>query len=146
MTENNTDAESKDNQLTIRRTFDASRERVYRAFTDPAELEQWFVPEGMEAEVHALEPEPGGDFVVSWTADENRIDNEGTFVEVIENERLVTVEEIEGGELRLTYEFQDVDDGTEVVITQDFPGPVPDGASEGWAGILDNLEAVVADA
>lgn len=145
MSESNTDAESKDNQLTIQRTFDAPRDRVYRAFTNPNELEQWFVPDGMEAEVHTIEPELGGDFAVSWTADEHRIDNEGTFVEVVENERLVTVEEIEEGELRLSYEFRDVDDGTEVVVTQDFPGPVPDGASEGWAGILDNLEEVLAE-
>lgn len=137
---------SDDDRLTIRRTFDAPRERVYRAFTDPDELEQWFVPEGMEATVTALEPEPGGAFEVSWTADEHRMDNEGTFVEVVENERLVSVEETEAGELRVAYEFRDVDDGTEVVVTQTFPGAVPDGVHEGWAGILDNLEAVVADA
>lgn len=132
-----------DNQLTIRRTFDAPRERVYRAFTDPDELAQWFVPEGMTAEVHALEPEPGGAFAVSWTDGENRMDNEGTYVEVVENERLVTVEETGGGDLRLTYEFQDAEAGTEVVLTQEFPGSVPDGVGQGWAGILDNLEDVL---
>lgn len=134
---------SDDDQLTIRRTFDAPRERVYRAFTDPDELAQWFVPEGFEAEVHALDPVPGGEMAVSWTSEEHQMDNEGTFEEVVENERLVTVEETPGGELRLTYEFRDVDDGTEVVMTQEFPGPVPDGAAEGWANILDNLEAVL---
>lgn len=140
----NTDTDqNEDNQLTIRRTFDAPRERVYRAFTDPDELEEWFVPDGMTAEVRALEPEPGGAFEVSWTDGVNRMDNEGTYVEVVENERLVAVEETPGGELRLTYEFRDVDDGTEVAVTQTFPGPVPDGADEGWASILDNLEAVV---
>ncbi|UTF52106.1 SRPBCC family protein [Natronosalvus rutilus] len=145
MTDHNTDAATRDTQLTIRRTFDAPRERVYRAFVDPDELEQWFVPEGMEAEVHALESEPGGEMFVSWTSDENGIENEGTFEEVIENERLVTVEEIDGGQLHLTYEFHDAEDGTEVVLTQEFPGSVPDGAEEGWASILDNLDALVTD-
>ena len=134
-----TEIETTDTTLTLRRTFTAPRERVWRAFTDPDELKQWFVPEGMTAEVHALDPESGGAFAVSWTDGENRIDNEGTYVEVIENERLVAVEETPGGELRLTYEFRDIDDGTEVVVTQDFPGPVPDGSAEGWAGIIDNL-------
>lgn len=138
-----TEIETSDDQLTIRRTFDASRERVFRAFTDPDELAQWFVPEGMTAEVHALEPEPGGAFEVSWTDGDKRIDNEGTYVEVVENERLVSAEEVGGGELRLAYEFRDVDGGTEVVLTQTFPGPVPDGAAEGWTGILDNLEEVL---
>lgn len=143
MTDDNTEIESSETSLTIRRTFDASRERVWTAFTDPDELAQWFVPDGMTAEVHALEPESGGSFAVSWTGGENRIENEGTYVEVVENERLLAVEEAEGGELRLTYEFQDVDDGTEVVLTQDFPGPVPDGSAAGWASILDNLEEVL---
>ncbi|WP_227380104.1 SRPBCC family protein [Haladaptatus halobius] len=134
---------SDENQLIVRRTFDAPRERVWQAFTDSDELPQWFVPEGMEAEVHALEPEPGGAFAVSWTDGENRIDNEGTYVEVVENERLVAVEETMGGELRLGYEFREVDNGTEVIITQNFPGSVPDGASEGWAGMLDTLAEVL---
>ncbi|WP_227377823.1 SRPBCC family protein [Haladaptatus halobius] len=139
----NTDIEMTESSLTVRRTFDAPRERVWRAFTDSDELPQWFVPEGMEAEVHALEPEPDGAFAVSWTDGENRIDNEGTYVEVVENERLVAVEETMGGELRLGYEFRDVDDGTEVVITQNFPGSVSDSVSEGWAGMLDTLAEVL---
>lgn len=138
-----TEIETADATLTIRRTFDAPRERVFRAFTDPDELEQWFVPEGMTAEIHAHELEPGGAMSITWTDGENRIENEGYYVEVVENERLVSGEEIEGGELRLTYEFRDVDGGTEVVLTQEFPGPVPEGAAEGWTNILDNLEEVL---
>lgn len=133
-----------DNRLTIRRTFDAPRERVWRAFTDADELEQWFVPDGMSAEVHANELEPGGAMAITWTDGENRIDNEGYYLEVVEHERLVSGEEVEDGELRLTYEFRDVDEGTEVVVTQEFPGPVPDGAEEGWASIIDNLEEMLA--
>ncbi len=138
-----TEIETSNTSLTIRRTFDASRERVFRAFTDPDELEQWFVPEGMTAEVHALEPEPGGAFAITWMAGENRIDNEGTYVEVAENERLVAVEETAEGELRLAYEFRDADDGTEVIVTQEFPDSVPKGAAEGWTSILDNLGEVL---
>lgn len=144
MTDDNTEIETSDTELTIRRTFAASRERVYRAFTDPDEFEQWFVPEDMTADVTALEPEEGGAFAVSWTDGENTMDNEGTYVEVVENERLVAVEDTPGGELRITYELRDVDDGTELVLTQEFPGPVPEGVDEGWADILDNLEDVLA--
>ncbi|WP_458207334.1 SRPBCC family protein [Haladaptatus sp. NG-SE-30] len=137
---------SDDNQLTVRRTFDAPRERVWRAFTDPDELAQWFVPEGMEAEVHALDPVPGGEMSVRWTGEEHQMDNEGTFEEVVEHERLVTVEETPQGVNRVTYEFHDADGGTEVVLTHELPdAQMVDGASEGWAGILNNLERVVAD-
>lgn len=143
MTDDETEIETSGNTLTIQRTFDAPRERVYRAFTDPDELEQWFVPDGMTGEVHTLESESGGAFAMTWTDGENRIENEGTYVKVVENERLVSAEETEEGELRLTYEFQDVDDGTEVIVTQEFPGPVPGGAADGWASIIDNLETVL---
>lgn len=143
-----TDVESSDeNQLTVRRTLDAPLERVWRAFTDPDEFEQWFVPEGMEAEVNALDPVPGGEMSVSWTSGEQRMDNEGTFEQVVENERIVTVEETPQGVNRVTYEFNDTGDGTEVVLTHELPDPqMIDGASEGWAGILDNLEDAVGGA
>lgn len=144
MTNDETANESSDeNQLTIRRTFDAPRERVYRAFTDPDELEQWFVPQGMEAEVHALEPESGGAFAVSYLGDESRIDNEGTFVEVVENERLGWVEEVDEGESRVTVDFADVDDGTEVALSHERPGLVAEEAAAGWEPMLDNLDEVL---
>lgn len=141
---NDTTSTVDESTLTITRTFDAPRERVWRAFTDPDELEQWFVPEGMTAEVTDHELEPGGAMAITWTDGEQRIDNEGYYVEVIEHERLVSGEDIEEGELRLTYEFRDVEDGTEVTITQEFPDRVPDGAREGWTTILDNLPEVLA--
>ncbi|WP_458190704.1 SRPBCC family protein [Haladaptatus sp. NG-WS-4] len=135
-----------DNQLTVRRTFDAPRERVWRAFTDPDELAQWFVPAGMEAEVHALDPVPGGGMSVSWTGEEHQMDNEGTFEEVVKHERLVTVEETPQGVNRVTYEFHDADDGTKVVLTHELPdAQMVDGASEGWGGFLNNLEGVIAN-
>jgi uncharacterized protein YndB with AHSA1/START domain len=138
-----TTTETTGTSLIVRRTFDAPRERVWRAFTDADELEQWFVPEGMTAEVRANELEAGGEMAISWTDGENHIGNEGYYVDVVENERLVSGGETADGELRLTYEFRDVDEGTEVVITQEFPGPVPDGAAEGWASMLDALAALL---
>ncbi|AHG01740.1 hypothetical protein HALLA_00180 (plasmid) [Halostagnicola larsenii XH-48] len=137
------ESEAHTDQLTISRTFDAPRERVWRAFTDSDELEQWFVPEGMTASVRANELEAGGEMSIHWTDGERRIENEGHYVDVVEEERLVSGEETDAGDLRLTYEFRDVDGGTEVVITQEFPGSVPDGAAAGWANMLDRLAEVL---
>ncbi|WP_114578422.1 SRPBCC family protein [Saliphagus sp. LR7] len=142
-TTDKTGIETTDTTLTLQRTFDASRERVWKAFTDSDELEQWFVPDGMTAEVRANEVESGGDMSITWIDGENHIDNEGTYIEVVEYERLVTGEEIDAGELRVIYELRDGQQGTEVVVTQEFPGAVPDGAAEGWASILESLAGLL---
>ena len=46
--------------IVIMRTFDAPRERVFRAYTDPQELAQWWGPEGWTTETHAHDLRPGG--------------------------------------------------------------------------------------
>ena len=72
------------------------------------------------------------------------MNDEGAFEEIVENERIVTVEETAQGVNRVTYEFHDADDGTEVVLTHELPdAQMVDGASEGWGNILDNLEEVL---
>ena len=46
--------------ITVSRTFAAPRERVFRAFTDPADLAHWWGPEGWQTETLAHELVPGG--------------------------------------------------------------------------------------
>lgn len=133
--------ETTDTSLRIRRTFDAPWERVFRAFTDPKEVESWFGPGAMSAEVHALESEPGGAYSVSTLDDENRYDVEGEFLEVVENEKLVHTWEPGC----VTIELRDVDDGCEVVLTREglTDQEVTDGHAPGWASALDNLAEVL---
>lgn len=131
--------------LEIRRTFPAPRERVWRAFTDPDEFEAWFVPDGMTAEIHTFEIEPGGEVAFTWSDGEHEMRNEGRYVEVIKHERLVSVEEVGGREVRLTYEFHEAEGGTQVIVRQEFPDGVPEGADAGWHRILDQLDEVLAE-
>jgi uncharacterized protein YndB with AHSA1/START domain len=42
------------------RTFDAPRERVFRAFTEPEQLARWWGPQGWETETRTLDLRPGG--------------------------------------------------------------------------------------
>src|SRR5436309_14147644 len=46
--------------LTTTRVFDAPRELVYRAWTDPRQLALWFPPEHFTAAVCQLDGRPGG--------------------------------------------------------------------------------------
>lgn len=147
MTDDNTEIETSDTSLTIRRTFDATRERVWKAWTDPEALEQWYAPGDMTPAIHTVNPEPGGEFAVSYLGDETRTDVEGTFVEVVENERLLYTNRIPdelGPETRITVEFEEVDDGTEIILTQEkIPGEIVEEIAEGWLSTLNKLAEVL---
>lgn len=133
-----------DTSLTVRRTFDASPERLFRAFTDADELEQWYSHGGMTWTVNALEPEPGGSLLLSMQHDEDRFDIEGEYVEVVENERIVHTWYVG----RVTIELKDVDGGTEVVLIHDGL-PERDTVEQhatGWTGALENLADLLEEA
>lgn len=50
---------SSDRELHIERVFDAPRERLWQALTDPTQLAQWW-GRGNKLEVERFEPQPGG--------------------------------------------------------------------------------------
>lgn len=50
----------KDRELLITRVFDAPREVVFRAWTDPAHLVQWYGPEGFDVTFLEVDLRPGG--------------------------------------------------------------------------------------
>lgn len=49
-------------EVVITREFDAPREAVFRAWTDPEQLGHWFAPRGCTAEFRTLEVRVGGAF------------------------------------------------------------------------------------
>ena len=55
--------------LTIERIIRASRRDVWRAWTEPALLERWWIPAPTRARVERLEVRPGGGFVTSMSED-----------------------------------------------------------------------------
>jgi uncharacterized protein YndB with AHSA1/START domain len=117
----------------------APREAVYRAFLEPEALALWLPPETMTGHVHTLEPREGGKFRVSLTyrdqqnsprgkTSEDTDTVEGTFVELVPNERIVWLTEFESedpdfaGEMRIIWSLADADGGTEVtVLFEDIP-------------------------
>ena len=55
--------------LTIERVIRAPREVVWRAWTDPVRLQQWWVPAPTIAQIDVLEVRPGGGFVTRMSDD-----------------------------------------------------------------------------
>ena len=58
-----------DLDLTLHRVIRAPRQTVWRAWTDPRQLEQWWVPAPTVARVDRLEVRPGGAFVTRMSDD-----------------------------------------------------------------------------
>jgi uncharacterized protein YndB with AHSA1/START domain len=88
-TENRT-AESSGLELTITRVFDAPRELVWSAWTDPSHLSRWWGPKGFTCIVWEADLRPGGRYRFGMRSPEgNDIWNRGEYREVVAPRRLV---------------------------------------------------------
>jgi uncharacterized protein YndB with AHSA1/START domain len=108
-----------DREIRIERVFDAPVELVWRAFTDPELLAQWW-GRGNKLVIERLEVERGG----HWRFVEHSPDGvhgfEGRYREVTPPERLVQTFEWDGmpGYVSVdTAEFEDLGDGRTKVVT-----------------------------
>jgi uncharacterized protein YndB with AHSA1/START domain len=80
----------KRNELVITRTFAVPRALVWRAFTQPAHIQQWWVPDGFIGDACQIDLRAGGAFDLTLVApDGMRYPCRGTFVEVVKEARLV---------------------------------------------------------
>jgi len=83
-------APASDRELVLTRLIDAPREKLFRAWTDPALLRQWFAPLPWTTPVAELDVRPGGaNLIVMRGPDGNEFPNRGVYLEIVENERLV---------------------------------------------------------
>jgi uncharacterized protein YndB with AHSA1/START domain len=83
-----TSAEGRD--LILSRIIDAPREKVFKAWTDPALLKQWFAPRPWTTPIVETDVRVGGSScVVMRGPDGNEFPNRGVYLEVVKNERLV---------------------------------------------------------
>ncbi|MEW9807366.1 SRPBCC family protein [Mesorhizobium sp. ZMM04-5] len=77
-------------ELVLERVLDAPREQVYRAWTEPKLLKQWFAPKPWTTPGAALDVRPGGScLIVMRDPDGNDHPSRGVYLEVVENEKLV---------------------------------------------------------
>jgi uncharacterized protein YndB with AHSA1/START domain len=82
-------------EITITRTYDAPRELLWKAWTDPNELAQWWGPPGWTTAPDSvtMDVRPGGDFrLVSISDEGEEMPVVGTYREVVEPERIVLEE------------------------------------------------------
>ena len=78
------------NDLVLIRIIDAPREAVFKAWTDPALLKQWFAPAPWTTPVVETDVRAGGSSLfVMRGPDGSEFPNHGVYLEVVKNERLV---------------------------------------------------------
>jgi len=77
--------------LSIERIIRASPESIWRAWTDAAQLQKWWVPAPSVARIDALEPRAGGAFITQMSDDGETFvpHTDGIFLVVDEGRRLV---------------------------------------------------------
>jgi uncharacterized protein YndB with AHSA1/START domain len=108
------------------REFDAPRELVFAAWTDPKHLAQWWGPNGFTTTTSAFDMRPGGVWrFVMHGPDGRDYENRVTFDEVVPPERLVYhhggADDVEPVQFRTTVTFEDIGGRTRLTMHGVFP-------------------------
>lgn len=143
--------------VNISRYFAASPELVYRAFTDPEQLAQWFGPLMFTVPLASVDVDAraGGHWRMTMVGKDNpewSSPVDATFTEVVENKLLVGYEITkdfpgleDGTRMTLSIEFIPEGDGTRLEINQ---GPMPVEMREmsvvGWNQSFHKLDGLLA--
>lgn len=76
--------------LVLERVIDAPRDKLFRCWTEPELIKQWFVPRPWSIAAAETDPRPGGRSNITMRdPDGNEYPNEGVYLEVVPNEKLV---------------------------------------------------------
>ena len=157
---------SEKTEYVLERTFDAPRDMVWRAWTDPELLSRWYGP-GIETIIHDFDLQPGGAWLNEMRWGENADFSKMVFQEVTQAEKLVWHHSSTDADwniisspmmadwprvLLTTVTFEDLGDKTNVRLSQ-IPmdatdaeiacfAAMMDGMSKGWGGgykIIDEI-------
>jgi uncharacterized protein YndB with AHSA1/START domain len=143
-------------ELVFERTFDAPREQVWQAFTDPEIIPRWWGPHGTTTTVVEMDVRPGGKWrFVSSAADRDDVTFYGEYLDVQPPERyewtfMFDVDGVGPMGGPETYRFEEVGGRTKVVSVGHFDsvesidGAVATGMVRGAIETWDRLEALLA--
>jgi uncharacterized protein YndB with AHSA1/START domain len=139
-------------RLEIRRVIKAPRDRVYAAWTDPAQLKQWFGPEKVQTNDLVVNPGIGGEVRWALTNPEGEtMTCRGEYRDLQPGRKVVFTwrweddADWENQTSMVTVELKDADGGTELRLTHEqLPNEQSrDGHTGGWNSALDKLEKFI---
>ena len=157
-----TDPSSTRASTEVTQLIKAPRQAVYHAFVERDAVAAWQYPDNMHIQVHSFDPREGGAFRISLTyqdpadspggkTSDNMDTYHGRFVRLVPFTTIVEVVEFESqkpefaGEMRITMQLADVDEGTEVTYRCDDipPGVRPEDNIAGSQSSLRKLAALL---
>jgi uncharacterized protein YndB with AHSA1/START domain len=107
-----------DLDLTISRVIKAPRSSIWRAWTDPASFEQWWIPEPAKCKVVEMDLRPGGGFVTKISEDGGEFAPHisGCFLAIEDMKQIVFTNSLVGGWRPAEQPFM-----TAIITLQDHP-------------------------
>ena len=144
---------SDNRSLEIQRIIKAPRDRVYAAWTDPAQLQQWFGPDGVKTLSLTADSRVGGKY--SWqlvNQESEEMTVHGEYRELQPGRKIVFTWQWEDDEAWkeqssvVTVELSDCEGGTLVRLAHEqLPSEASrDRHNQGWTSVLDKLENFLA--
>ena len=162
-----TDAPTTEGVLVIEREFDAPRELVWKAWTDPEMAKRWWGPKNFTSPAAEIDFRVGGKYLLAMQSpdfNEGRpIWSTGIYREIVPYERIVCTDCFadENGnvvpashygmtgefplEMLVTVELEDLGGKTKMTLRHEgLPaGEMSEGATQGWNESLDKLAAIL---
>ena len=136
-----------DREIAATRFVKASRELVFRMWTEAEHITQWWGPRGFTTTIERMEVRPGGDWrFIMHGPDGTDYRNERRYEEVVPPERL-GMENLSWPHHRMIVNFMDAGDGTVVIVRMLFEAAADRekvvkerGAAKGLEENLDRLQ------
>ena len=136
-------------RLQIRRSFDAAPERLFQAWTTPAELKRWHAPGPLTCVLAEVDLRVGGRYRIHMREPDGKEHHVGGVFRVVERPGKLAytwqwetpISDNHRGESLVTLEFLPKGNGTELVLTHEslLDQEVRKSHEQGWTAILEKL-------
>jgi uncharacterized protein YndB with AHSA1/START domain len=160
-------ANSETERMTITRIFNAPRELVWKAWTDPKYVMQWWGPKGFTSPFCQMDFREGGKFLCCMkTPDGQEFWNAGEYHEIVLHEKIVSsmyFADAQGNKVEPEHygmEHEAIPDAHDITLFEDLgngqtkltfignesmESARESGQEEGWNQILDKIAALLAE-
>jgi uncharacterized protein YndB with AHSA1/START domain len=141
-------------EIVMTRVFDAPRELLFKAFTDPELFAKWWGPRRLTNDIDRMDVRPGGSWRVVQRDDAgHEFPFHGVYHDVVSPQRIVQTFEFEGAPghvLLQTATFEDLEGSTRLTMksifesTEDRDGMVQHGMESGAIESMERLAELLA--